>query len=97
MVKRYLIRSQNFWNSGTNKNNETCLVKHDEKLGGIYAYISGKTVKLVSSQGTLVTEQFGEIEKYFHNLSDNNMSQRNDLVNILQRRQVSQKLQRLEM
>lgn len=96
MIKKYLIREQNFWTSGVNKNNETCLVKHDEKIGGIYAYISGKTVKLVSSYGTVITDQFKDVESYFHGINAATIYQKEDLMNVLNRRQISNKLQRLD-
>lgn len=96
MIKRYLIREQNFWTNGTNKNNEVCLIRHHEKIGGIYAYITGKTVKLVSSFGTVITNQFKDVESYFHEINAQGVLQKDDLMSILQRRQISNKLQRLE-
>ena len=95
MIKRYLIKSHKFWNSGS-KNGAVCLVKHDPNHGGIYAYVRGTQVKLVSNQGTLVTDKFADVQDYMSRVIHESRDIKDHMIETLNRRYQSNRLRQLK-
>ena len=69
MYRRYLLK-KNFW-AAPRKNGGglSCYVKHDVRVGGIYAYIQNRGVNIVVNNESKFFNNFDQLDRYLDQLT----------------------------
>jgi hypothetical protein len=90
MFRSYLLKN-NFWaKKGRNK---TVYMKHDINIGGIYAYLENRGVKLVAQGRDYFFDNFNELDFFLNRLTLN--TQNDDFSKVLKRRNMATALRTL--
>jgi hypothetical protein len=85
MYRKYLLK-RNFW-AVTRKNGlNNCYVKHDISVGGIYAYVLERSVKIVANSESRTFSNFDELDVYLDRLALPNHIENNNFTSVLNRR-----------
>jgi hypothetical protein len=88
MYQKYLLK-RNFWRSNN------CFIRHDERLGGIYAYVQNNGVKIVANDETHFFNNFNELEYYLNQLSIGARSDSSQFLQLLNRHNTSKYLRQV--
>ncbi|MHA1791233.1 MAG: hypothetical protein ACTSVI_01230 [Promethearchaeota archaeon] len=85
MYGKYLRKEQGFWRIKSNDSNVFCYCKHDEKYGGIYAYVyrykSG--VKIITGGREYFFDDFTKLSEFFARLEQESERNFNRLMRTL--------------
>ena len=101
MFRKYLLK-QEFWPAprASDSDKPTCYVKHDVNVGGIYAYLQHRGVKLVVDSQTKFFNNFDELDRFFDKVRMRQRTVNNDpehFISIINRRRMSQQLRQLSI
>lgn len=98
MFRKYLLK-RDFWavprHNGENPN---CYVRHDVKVGGIYAYLENRGVKIVANSESRFFSNFDDLDQYLDKmsmLSTRSGNETSDFLAILNRRNTSNFLRKI--
>ena len=95
MYRKYLLK-RNFWavprKDGSDPN---CYVKHDIKVGGIYAFIQHRGVKIVAENKEKIFNNFDELDLYLDRLVIFKDNSNSDFLAILNRRNTTKLLRQI--
>ena len=95
MYRKYLLK-RNFWavprKDGQDPN---CYVKHDVKVGGIYAYIQNRGVKIVADNKEKMFNNFNDLDLYLDRLVIYKDNANSDFLAILNRRSTTKLLRQI--
>ncbi len=90
MYKKYLLKKQ-FWRSGA------CYVRHDERMGGVYAYLQNNGVKIVANNESRLFSNFNDLDSYLDSLNVPSRNENAQFMQILNRRNTSKLLRTIPM
>ncbi|MFW9947631.1 MAG: hypothetical protein ACFFDX_12475 [Candidatus Odinarchaeota archaeon] len=100
MYRSYLLKNQFWAKKGNEKGNdlsgEKIFIKHDSEIGGIYAIINNnerKGVKIIVNGKEHWFNNFDKLDTFLSRLKQ----RENDFIKILRRKNISQKLRRLDI
>jgi len=92
MFRSYLLKND-FW--AKKGRDRTVYMKHDINVGGIYAYIENRGVKLIVQGRDYFFDNFDNLEFFLNRL--NNNSQNDDFTRVLKRRNMENALRTLSI
>jgi hypothetical protein len=86
MYRKYLLK-KNFWHS-----KENTYMLHNERAGGIYAYIQDNGVKIVANNESRMFSNFNDLDLYLDQLMSTTRVEGSEFMQILNRRNTSKLL-----
>ena len=92
MFRSYLLKNDFWAKKGRDK---TVYMKHDINVGGIYAYLENRGVKLIVQGRDYFFDNFDNLEFFLNRL--NNNSQNDDFTRVLKRRNMENALRTLSI
>ncbi|MHA1292366.1 MAG: hypothetical protein ACTSQJ_06825 [Promethearchaeota archaeon] len=98
MYRSYLLKQDFYAKKGNEKNpnSEKIFIKHDENIGGIYAFIrtgEKKGVKIITKGEEYFFNNFDKLDQFFNRLN----KRQDDFMKIIRRKDISKKLRMLEI
>jgi hypothetical protein len=100
MFRKYLLK-RDFWAvPKRNGDAPNCYVRHDIKVGGIYAYLENRGVKIVNNNEEQFFNNFDELDRFLDKMSMNatrSGNETSDFLAILNRRMTSNLLRKIPM
>ena len=94
MYRKYLLK-KNFWAVPRKDGHEpNCYVKHDINVGGIYAFIQQRGVKIVAENKEKLFNNFNDLDLYLDRLSIFK-GENSDFLAILNRRTTTKILRKI--
>lgn len=97
MYRKYLLK-RDFW-AVPKKNGEepNCYVKHDVNVGGIYAYLKHRGVKITVQGESRYFNNFSELDQFLDQLRMSTRSENSEFMAILNRRTTSKLLRQIPL
>ncbi len=96
MYRKYLLK-RNFWAVPRKDGKEpNCYVKHDIKVGGIYAFIQHRGCRIVANNKETTFNNFNDLDLYLDRLVIfKSNSENSDFLTILNRRNTTKLLRQI--
>jgi len=97
MYRKYLLK-RDFW-AVPKKNGEepNCYVKHDVHVGGIYAYLKHRGVKISVQGETRYFNNFSDLDQFLDQLKISTRSENSEFMAILNRRTTTKLLRQIPL
>ena len=97
MFRRFLLKND-FWAQPRRDGQKpTCYVKHSVKVGGIYAFLQPKGVKLRVDDDERYFNNFDDLEGYLERLNLNAKDTSNEFMHIINRRTTTKALRQIPL
>jgi len=97
MYRKYLLK-RDFWAVPRKDGREpNCYVKHDIKVGGIYAFIQNRGVRIVADNTEKNFNNFNDLDLYLNRLVIFKDNSNSDFLAILNRRNTTKLLRQIPM
>jgi len=95
MYRKYLLK-KNFWAVPRKDGKEpNCYVKHDIKVGGIYAFIQHRGCRIVAENREKTFNNFNDLDSYLDRLVIFKDNSNSDFLAILNRRNTTKLLRQI--
>ncbi|MCF2140296.1 MAG: hypothetical protein K9W44_09610 [Candidatus Lokiarchaeota archaeon] len=97
MYRKYLLK-RDFW-AVPKKNGEepNCYVKHDVNIGGIYAYLKHRGVKITVQGETRYFNNFTDLDQFLDQLKLSTRAENSEFMAIINRRTTTKYLRQIPL
>ncbi len=95
MYRKYLLK-RDFWAVPKKNGDEpNCYVKHDVQIGGIYAYLRHRGVKITVNGESRFFNNFNDLESYLDQLRLSTRNDTSEFMAIINRRSTTKLLRQI--